>query len=133
MTRGAALFLELGVSAFCFAVACGGPSKLASLGETCFRATDCDFGLICSPDRTCTDDTSAIDIRPDAGATTGVGGGGVGGQADASASPPDGVGSGGASGAAGAVGAGGSGTATGGSNAAGGAATDDAAIDGSTN
>jgi hypothetical protein len=87
--------------------ACGGPATEAGAGEPCFRVSDCQLGLVCGPDRKCTDDLSSIDIRPDASA--GAPGTGGGNAADSSATP-DSVtttGMGGSTGVGGSTGAGG--------------------------
>jgi hypothetical protein len=97
LMRGMQLAL---VAAF---AACGGPSKQAGAGESCFRVADCELGLICGPDQKCTSDLTGIDIRPEASTGIDVSAGGGGAAPDAST---------GAGGAAG--------TMTGGSTAAGG-------------
>jgi hypothetical protein len=61
---------------------CGGPAKEAAAGESCFRVSDCQLGLICGPDQRCTSDLHAIDIRPDAGAVMDAGGVNVDDAAD---------------------------------------------------
>src|SRR5438445_12704102 len=93
--------------------ACGGPATEGAVGAECFRATECQAGLVCV-DHKCTSDLSSIDIRAEGGP------GGAPGAVDSGA--PDGGGtggSGGASGSGGRAGAGGSGGASGSGGAGG--------------
>jgi hypothetical protein len=53
--------------------ACGGPAKEGGPGADCFRATECQAGLVCI-DHKCTNDVSSVDIHPEAGPGAGAGG-----------------------------------------------------------
>src|SRR5215468_9549653 len=65
------------------AVSCGGPANEAAAGESCFRSTECQAGLVCI-DRVCTNDLTTIDIHPDAAtAADGAASGGAAGSAGA--------------------------------------------------
>src|SRR5258706_4211697 len=83
--------------------ACGGPATEGGEGAECFRATECQAGLVCV-DHKCTKDLSSIDIRAEGGP------GGAPGAGDSGAADGGGAGgSGGASGSGGSGGARGSG------------------------
>lgn len=113
-----AAWLVVGMSLLGWVGACGGPSKQAGAGESCFHVTDCELGLVCGPDQKCTSDLTAIDIRPDAsrGGDVSVGASG-GGSPDSSTSTASGGAAGMSVGAGGASAAGSAGTSSGGSDA----------------
>jgi hypothetical protein len=105
--------------------ACGGPAKEGGVGAACFRANECQAGLVCV-DRVCTNDLTSINIHPEGGAGAGGAGGGVVDDGGAgSAQGGAGGASGGAGGSAGSGGAGPGGSAPGGS----GPGPDDAAAE----
>ncbi|HKQ70437.1 MAG TPA: hypothetical protein VJT73_13905 [Polyangiaceae bacterium] len=95
--------------------ACGGPADPAGIGAPCFRAAECQAGLVCI-EKQCTNDLTSIDIPPPDAA------GGAGGSAVPmrDGSPPDVTAGGGGNGGAG--GAGGSGGGNGSGGKGGGAA-----------
>jgi hypothetical protein len=121
------------LSLFVVACACAGPADPGGPGERCFRAADCQPGLVCLMSQ-CTNNVGdavsmvdgpdpVVEPMPDAGSgAAGAGGAaGVGGSAGSAGMAGSG-GSGGAAGAAGAagtVGTAGAGGAGGGSGAAG--------------
>jgi len=87
-----ALGVGVFVGGFLLPTSCGGPLEGAGLGEDCYRADDCQDGLICSPDGKCTNDLTGIistidgpagdappaEAGPDgAGGTAPTGGGGA--------------------------------------------------------
>src|SRR5258705_13721778 len=101
--RRAGVTAALLVAPLAHMAACGGPAKEGGVGAACFRANECQAGLVCI-DRVCTNDLTSINIHPEGGAGAGGAGGGVvddGGAGSGGA----GGGSGGAGGAAGGGGA----------------------------
>jgi hypothetical protein len=88
-----------------YMASCGGPAKEGGPGAACFRATECQAGLVCV-DRVCTNDLTSINIRAEGGAGAGGAGGGVVDDGGAGSSQG---GAGGASGGAGGAGGGGPG------------------------
>jgi hypothetical protein len=97
-----------------YAAACGGPATAGGPGADCFRATECELGLVCI-DHKCTNDVSSIDIRPNGGA----GAGATGGAAGDDGGPGATAGSAGAGGQGGPGGQGGSGGGSGAGGAGG--------------
>ena len=142
MRRGAGPAFGAFIALGGLALSCGGPAKEAAAGESCFRSTECQAGLVCI-DRVCTADLTTIDIHPDAataagGAANGGSAGSAGAGGGAGVAGSAGAANGGASGNAGAAGsaaaggAGGATTTTGGGAGAGGGAGSgpaDAAVD----
>src|SRR5260221_12067733 len=108
MHRRAANIAAPLVVLFAHIAACGGPATEGGAGAECFRATECQAGLVCV-DHKCTKDLSSIDIRAEGGPG---GAPGAGDSAAADMGAPGG--SGGASGSGGSGGAGGSAGASGG-------------------
>jgi hypothetical protein len=118
--------------------ACGGPAKEGGPGAACFRADECQAGLVCV-DRVCSNDLTTIDIHPEGGAgAVGAGGsvvddGGAGGAQGGAGGAQGGAGgaSGGAGGAAGSGGAATGGAGPGGSapGGSGGSGPDDASVE----
>jgi pilus assembly protein FimV len=125
------------LSLFVAACACAGPADPGGPGERCFRAADCQPGLVCLMSE-CTNDVGdavtmvdgpdpVVEPMPDAGSMGGTGGaaggaGGVAGSAGAAGASGAGgaAGAAGAAGTAGAAGAGGAGGSSGAAGASGG-------------
>src|SRR5690606_2022837 len=67
------------------AAACGGPQKAGELGDECFRADDCSFGLVCVQGF-CSNDLTDIVSTVDGPAGEGGVGGAAAGAAGAAGS-----------------------------------------------
>jgi hypothetical protein len=118
---------------FVAACACAGPADPGAEGERCYRAADCQPGLICLAQQ-CTRDVGdavsmvdgpdpVIEPMPDGGAAAGAGGAAGAAGAAGSAGAAGTGGSGGAAGAAGAAGTAGAAGAAGAGGTAGAAGT----------
>jgi hypothetical protein len=115
------------IGAFAVGEACGGPQKLGGAGDGCFRAADCQEGLVCIQ-FVCSSDLAKIggDVKPPDMATGGTPGG-AGAPGNAGAPPAGGAPSGGAPASGGAS----SGGASSGGASSGGASTGGSATGGS--